>query len=454
MILFLTMRLKLLPLPTSRSHHSLFQFVLVSVLSRSSSSFVMPVTTRRRVAALAGQTRLTTTTTAADAAPAIHSAVSRKRTRSSKPILMMMASASNNDNNIVDVHPQPNDDNDDDVVSKDSPKTKTAKRTATPAVVPSSSSSSAPRTPSPRRRKRRPVLEVGSRDPPPDFERVYGLVEELRQDRTAPVDSQGADALPQRHRGDVVFRFQVLVALMLSSQTKDQVVGETMRILQRHGLDIDTIAATPPEVLNQRIGKVGFHNNKTKYILATVQILLKEYGGDIPRTAHEMQQHLPGVGPKMAFLVENLAWGTVSGIGVDTHMHRMLNQLQWVGRTKTPEQTRIALESWLPRSYWKDINHLWVGLGQEIQQSPGQLLHKALYQCSDPPAAIQLLQRLGLDWKKHAKTDGMKDQIQKILDEHQKTKQDPTTTMGARTRTTNHPPQRQTTADWNNNNRS
>ena len=430
MILFPTMRLKLLPLPTSRSHHSLFQFVLVSVLSRSSSSFVMPVTTRRRVAALAGQTRLTTTT-AADAAPAIHSAVSRKRTRSSKPILMMMASASNNDNNVVDVHPQPNDDNDDDVVSQDSPKTKTAKRTATPAVVPSSSSSSsssAPRTPSPRRRKRRPVLEVGSRDPPPDFERVYGLVEELRQDRTAPVDSQGADALPQRHRGDVVFRFQVLVALMLSSQTKDQVVGETMRILQRHGLDIDTIAATPPEVLNQRIGKVGFHNNKTKYILATVQILLKEYGGDIPRTAHEMQQHLPGVGPKMAFLVENLAWGTVSGIGVDTHMHRMLNQLQWVGRTKTPEQTRIALESWLPRSYWKDINHLWVGLGQEIQQSPGQLLHKALYQCSDPPAAIQLLQRLGLDWKKHAKTDGMKDQIQKILDEHQKTKQDPTTT--------------------------
>lgn len=31
-----------------------------------------------------------------------------------------------------------------------------------------------------------------------------------------------------------------------------------------------------------------------------------------------------------------------------------------------PEETRAALESWLPRDRWHDINHLLVGFGQTI----------------------------------------------------------------------------------------
>ena len=68
---------------------------------------------------------------------------------------------------------------------------------------------------------------------PKDWEAIYSLVQELRADKTAPVDISGASSIIEKHLGEKVYRFQVLIALMLSSQTKDAVVGETMRGLQQ-----------------------------------------------------------------------------------------------------------------------------------------------------------------------------------------------------------------------------
>jgi endonuclease-3 len=171
--------------------------------------------------------------------------------------------------------------------------------------------------------RKRIKIEPGSMAPPDDWERIYKLVEELRSDRSAPCDTDGGEALPEKHFGPKVYRFQVLTALMLSSQTKDAVVGETMRALQKHGLTVENILNTDRETLNILIGRVGFHNNKTKFLKSAADIIISQYNGDIPPTAEEMMT-LPGVGPKMAYIVESIAFGTCSGIGVDTHMHRML----------------------------------------------------------------------------------------------------------------------------------
>ena len=95
---------------------------------------------------------------------------------------------------------------------------------------------------------------------------------------------------------------------------------------------------------------------------------MDKYNGDIPKSAEELCK-LPGVGPKMAHLCMQVAWNTVTGIGVDTHVHRISNRLRWVPKpTKTPEETRIALEAWLPKELWSEINYLLVGFGQETCQ--------------------------------------------------------------------------------------
>jgi endonuclease-3 len=60
-------------------------------------------------------------------------------------------------------------------------------------------------------------------------------------------------------------------------------------------------------------------------------------------------------------------WGKVEGIGVDVHVHRITNLWGWQSPpTKTPEETRHALQSWLPHDRWKEINWLLVGLGQSV----------------------------------------------------------------------------------------
>jgi endonuclease-3 len=279
--------------------------------------------------------------------------------------------------------------------------------------TPSRSSKKSPPKSSSKSPRKRPKIEPGSLQPPPNWERIYSLVTELRSDRTAPVDSDGAEALPQKHLGEVVYRFQVLIALMLSSQTKDAVVGETMRALQEHGLTVQNIRNTDAETLNSLIGKVGFHNNKTKFIKQAAEIIIEQYGGDIPSTAEELQL-LPGVGPKMAFIVESIAFDRCSGIGVDTHMHRMFNDLKWVTST-TPEGTREQLEGWLPREKWGEVNYLWVGFGQETQQQKEKVLRKAIA-CSAPGEALRLMKKLKLDVLKEGKKFGLEDEIQNALE--------------------------------------
>lgn len=231
-------------------------------------------------------------------------------------------------------------------------------------------------------------------EPPSNWETMYKLVKMMREDNpTAPVDTMGCAELYWRASSPRDRRFQTLVALMLSSQTKDTVTAVAMQRLHtelgkdnaapedstkikeeesdsRPGelkdstLNLENILAVSPTRLNELIRTVGFHNNKTKYIKAAAVILRDEYNSDIPSTAEELMK-LPGVGPKMAYLCVSAAWGRHEGIGVDVHVHRITNLWGW-HKTKTPEETRIALQSWLPRDKWNEINKLLVGLGQTV----------------------------------------------------------------------------------------
>lgn len=155
---------------------------------------------------------------------------------------------------------------------------------------------------------------------------------------------------------------------MLSSQTKDTTTAVAMRRLQTElpppGLTLENLLEVDAARLNEFIYAVGFHNNKTRYIKATALILRDEFGGDIPDTIEGLMS-LPGVGPKMGYLCLSAAWGRTEGIGVDVHVHRITNFWGW-HKTKAPEETRAALESWLPKEKWHDINHLLVGFGQTI----------------------------------------------------------------------------------------
>ncbi|XP_064317444.1 endonuclease III-like protein 1 isoform X2 [Phalacrocorax carbo] len=149
---------------------------------------------------------------------------------------------------------------------------------------------------------------------PQDWRLQLERIREMRRNRDAPVDEMGVEKCYDSSAPPQVMRYQVLLSLMLSSQTKDQVTSAAMLRLRQHGLTVDTILQMDDATLGQIIYPVGFWRNKVKYIKQTTAILKQKYGGDIPRTVEELVQ-LPGVGPKMAHLAMNIAWDSVSGIG-------------------------------------------------------------------------------------------------------------------------------------------
>ena len=97
----------------------------------------------------------------------------------------------------------------------------------------------------------------------------------------------------------------------------------------------------------------------------------------------------------MAYLAMKCAWKeSHHGIGVDVHVNRICNRLGWTS-TKTPEETRKALEDFLPVEHWGEINQMLVGFGQ-IQCKPINPL------CDDCPVKEECPQ-IGVKKKKAKK---------------------------------------------------
>jgi endonuclease-3 len=69
-------------------------------------------------------------------------------------------------------------------------------------------------------------------EPPANWEEIYALTRQMRNENLAPVDTMGCESLADRNRTPRDQRFQTLVALMLSSQTKDTVTAVAMRGMQ------------------------------------------------------------------------------------------------------------------------------------------------------------------------------------------------------------------------------
>ncbi|VDK54919.1 unnamed protein product [Anisakis simplex] len=203
-------------------------------------------------------------------------------------------------------------------------------------------------------------------------------LEKIRETKDAPVDTVGCDMLGDVLSSPQTYRFQILVSLMLSSQTKDEVTAAAMQRLKARGCTVENILGMDEEELRNLLIPVGFYKvsswlycyheeidvqKKAIYLKKTASVLKEKYESDIPRSIKELCS-LPGVGLKMANLTMQHAWDQIEGIGVDTHVHRIANRLGWV-KTSTPEQTGAVLEALIPRERWATLNKTLVGFGQQ-----------------------------------------------------------------------------------------
>ncbi len=144
--------------------------------------------------------------------------------------------------------------------------------------------------------------------------------------------------------------FECLVAVILSAQCTDKRVNMvTKELFKKYNTPSD-FAVLKQEELEKMIYSLGFYHNKAKSIINMSKQLIKDYGGELPKSAGELKK-LSGVGEKTANVVASIIYGE-NVMGVDTHIFRVLNRLGLTNQ-KTPEKTGEEFS----KKYPKYLNH-------------------------------------------------------------------------------------------------
>ena len=148
--------------------------------------------------------------------------------------------------------------------------------------------------------------------------------------------------------------FELLISVLLSAQATDVGVNKATRLLYPVANTPAAILALGIDELKSYIQTIGLYPTKAKNVMATCQILIDKYGGEVPRTREQLVE-LPGVGRKTANVVLNTAFGEIA-MAVDTHIFRVSNRTG-IAPGKTVEIVEQKLLKFVPGEFLLDAHH-------------------------------------------------------------------------------------------------
>ena len=157
--------------------------------------------------------------------------------------------------------------------------------------------------------------------------------------------------------------YQLLVAVVLSAQATDVGVNKATRALFREVQTPAQMVALGEEGLKQHIKTIGLFNAKAKNVIALSEILVRDFGGQVPQDRDVLTQ-LPGVGRKTANVVMNTAFGAET-FAVDTHIFRLGNRTG-LAPGKTVLAVEKKLEKDTPAPFRRDAHHWLILHGRYI----------------------------------------------------------------------------------------
>ena len=144
--------------------------------------------------------------------------------------------------------------------------------------------------------------------------------------------------------------FRLTIAVLLSAQTTDAAVNKVTPVLWERYPTIADLASADVADVEEILRAIGFFRVKAANCIKCAQMVLSEFGGEIPRT-YEGLQRLPGVGRKTANIVMNAGFGIVEGIAVDTHVFRIAHKLK-LSNAKEASATEQDLLKLIPQELW------------------------------------------------------------------------------------------------------
>lgn len=157
--------------------------------------------------------------------------------------------------------------------------------------------------------------------------------------------------------------WQILISTILSARANDNATIPVSKELFKRYPTLEKLSRADAKRVKKIIKRTVYYNQKTKYILNTAKILLKEYKGKVPQDMDELMK-FPGVGHKVAACVLVYAFDKPS-IPVDTHVAVISQRLGWTKQTD-PKKIMFDLMKKIHQKHWNIINELFVIHGQTI----------------------------------------------------------------------------------------
>ncbi len=148
--------------------------------------------------------------------------------------------------------------------------------------------------------------------------------------------------------------FTLVVAVALSAQATDAGVNKATRGLFAAADTPARMLALGEDGVIAHIRTIGLYRNKAKNVIALSQMLIDEFGGEVPNTREQLMR-LPGVGRKTANVVMSMAFG-IPTLAVDTHVFRLGNRCL-MAPGKTPDEVEEQFLKVIPEAYLFHAHH-------------------------------------------------------------------------------------------------
>lgn len=159
--------------------------------------------------------------------------------------------------------------------------------------------------------------------------------------------------------------YELLFSVRLAAQCTDERVNRITPALFARFPTLESFARADVSEVEEYVRSCGFYRAKARDIVACAQVLLEQYGGELPRTMEELTA-LPGVGRKTANLILGDVFHVPGSTVVDTHCIRLSNRLGLVDDLKDPVKIEAALREILPPERSSDFCHCIVLHGRAV----------------------------------------------------------------------------------------
>ena len=150
--------------------------------------------------------------------------------------------------------------------------------------------------------------------------------------------------------------FQLLIAVILSAQCTDKRVNQVTPPLFERFPTPERLASATFEEVYPFVKSVSYPNAKARHLIAMAQMLVTDYGGEVPSDIDELMR-LPGVGRKTANVIASIVYDQPV-IAVDTHVFRVSHRLG-LSDGSTPRAVELDLEAHIPPEQ-RPIAHHWL----------------------------------------------------------------------------------------------